>query len=471
LVEKLGIPTVSIVRSDFTNAFKARVRGFGFPAGMAIAEVPPKMVFALPEEEFRAEIEGSIDKLVDGLTKWEPNLELIEKKVVAPVPEILTAKGDDYEEAVSEINYMYLKKNWGDGLPIMPPTARRVEWLLTGTDLPPDHLIGKIPNSGGYLTVQNLAVNAAMAGARPEYMPMLIAAFEAMLKRPFHLEFQVTSGNPVAPLMIVNGPMAKEARINSGYGCFGPDPRRPAGASIGRSIRLVLQNIGGVLPGVVSLSTHGQPGRYTGLVVAEDEDNSPWTLLTESQGFARGRNTVTMYGVQGQMDTQTIVPPHVEMSHGGDIAMLTELVTYLTWPYPFYFNVRGDEQGVSHAGVLVMNRSHARALAKVGWTKEKIQSYLYENVRIPMSILEKLKDTTQWNRLPPFWVKEWPSKTPIPIIDRPEGFLIIVAGGELGRNAWLPCGGRSRVAQTVEIERPKNWDKLITQSEIDLGPI
>ena len=113
-----------------------------------------------------------------------------------------------------------------------------------------------------------------------------------------------------------------------------------------------------------------------------------------------------------------------------------------------------------------------RELAKVGWSKEGVQSYLYENTRIPVAVQEKLKNSSFAQEMPVYWAKEWPSKEPLPITYGPKGFVIVVAGGALNRSAWLPIGGGGgKVPTSIAIKLPQNWDRLIKEAEEDLGPV
>ena len=167
-----------------------------------------------------APIKENVDKVIYGLTKWQPKLKV--KKVEAP--EKIRVEGEDYEAALTGMNSLFLKELWSDGLPLLPPTEQRVKWILTGTDLAPATEIGKILPWGRIATVETLAVNLAMAGGRPEYLPVLIAAFEAIVDPVVqHQNFNSTTCS-VYPAVIVNGPMAKQIRLASGYGCLGPNP-------------------------------------------------------------------------------------------------------------------------------------------------------------------------------------------------------------------------------------------------------
>ena len=179
---------------------------------------------------------------------------------------------DDFEQ----INQLCLERGWGDGLPIVPPTARRVEQMLTYCDRPWHEPVEKIAPRYGEATPLRLAANAVMAGCKPEYFPLLVLAIEAMCEEPFNLYGVQTTTHPCAPLVIVNGPVAGELRLNSGHNAFGPGTH--SNATIGRAIRLALLNIGGAIPGLGDMATHGSPAKYA-YCVAENEAVSPWPPL------------------------------------------------------------------------------------------------------------------------------------------------------------------------------------------------
>ena len=165
----------------------------------------------------------------------------------------------------------------------------------------PRELADVLEARGGITTVETCAIALAMAGGRPEYLPVLIAAVEACLEpEALFDQLQATSGGPF-PVVIVNGPIAKDIRLNSGFGCLGPDPQRPAGASIGRALRLMQQNVGGALPGIGTMAIYGAM-RYTNAVFAEDEASLPegWEPHgTRRHGFPRGSNSVSVYFASG----------------------------------------------------------------------------------------------------------------------------------------------------------------------------
>ena len=164
--------------------------------------------------------------------------------------------------------------------------------MLQGTDLPPDHVVGKIIPRLGKATVEKIAINAVMAGALPTYMPLLIAGVEALLDPESAFDtFGVSTGS-WAPFWIVNGPIRHDLQINSGYGALSPG--NVANAAIGRALGLIIKNIGGIRKGVEDMGVLGNPGKYT-LVIAENEEGSPWEPLHVERGFNAQDSTVTLF--------------------------------------------------------------------------------------------------------------------------------------------------------------------------------
>src|SRR5437867_1349457 len=176
-----------------------------------------------------------------------------------------------------------------DGLPVVPPTRERVEHAIAASGRAPDELIALVPPNYGRATVEKIAVNAVMAGCRAEYLPVVLAAVEAICDEAFDLHGVSATTNAPAPLVIVNGPVRAELEINSGAGVFGPGWR--ANATIGRAVRLVCVNLGGARPGDVSMSTLAHPGRYA-YCIGEQEEASPWESLAAEHGFGPDESTV-----------------------------------------------------------------------------------------------------------------------------------------------------------------------------------
>ena len=396
-----------------------------------------------------------------GLTSWRPRAD----KTGMSEPPKLAIEANGFEQALDKMNRQFLANMWGDGLPLNAATDDRVEWILKGTDLPRDHVVGKVMPRGGIATVETIAVSLAMAGGRPEYLPVLIAAMEAILDPEMdHDKWQATSGSTF-PVVIVNGPIANQIRLNSGFGLLGPDPRHPAGASIGRAIRLLQQNAGGALPGIGTMAMFGGM-RYTNAVFAEDEEGMPdgWIpVCTDKLGLAPGTNAVTVYVATGASNIMRRGVGKEQADEEG-LQSLHRVARYLRSPSPHY--THGWAHGTP--GGLLMSRVVARQLAGLGWTQQKIKTFLWEKSQIAAAEVREV-GLKQWIEQAddPETIAS-ATMDPWPITRTPEQLILGVAGGyhpthNFWMQAWSPniAGG--------EIRLPAGWDALIAQADEDLG--
>jgi hypothetical protein len=435
-------------------------QGMGLTREAALHVFPSEM---FPEGGDLSPLEENIDKIIDGLTKWRPKLEI---KVAVKPPQI-RVEGKDYEEALVHMNHLFLRSLWSDGLPILSPTEARVNWILTGTDLSRDTLVGEgvIMPRGGLATVETLAVNLAMAGGRPEYLPVLIAATEAITHPDNWHQAWNTTGGACAPIVIVNGPMAKQIRLNRGYSLLAPSPRFPAGASIGRAIRFLLMNVGGAVPGSGTLSGYGGPGRYTGLVFAEAEDKLPpdWEPLNVEHGYPRGSNTVIAH----------VVDQYAEVWEPVGVTAETTLISLESWAEVMAHPVHMPtwiQYARPHGtpGYFLISPGAAQQLSKLGWSKAKLKNFLWEHARLPKSeFLSNILEQAAHSRGFP----KDEIRYPMPIARKPENMKIVVAGpAGFGHPYWLRVGQRGG-ATTARIKLPDHWDQLLKKAEEDLGPM
>ncbi|MFC1966255.1 hypothetical protein ACFLWI_04845 [Chloroflexota bacterium] len=448
---------MTVTRDGFPSVVANAFAGMGFPAEAAMSMYPLEMF--IPGSDLTP-IEGKMDELIAGLTKWKP--EAKEKKVITPSK--IRVEGKDYEEAVANVNKLFLRNMWSEGLPITPPTDRLVQWLLTGTDLSPDKVVAKIMPRGGIVTVETIAANLAMAGGRPEYMPVLLAAVEAIgAPQSVHHRMNSTTCS-VYPVVVVNGSVAKQIRLASGYGCLGPDPRHPSGASIGRAIRLLLQGAGGAVPGIGTMAIFGGPARYTSIVFAEDEDNLPsgWGPLSVEQGFPRGSNAVTTYAVAS---TTNIVGGEAGDKESALIS-LNQAACFMGIPNANYFG-RHTYNPEGAAGILLIAGGTAQWLSKLGWSKDEVKAYLWENSKIPASELARLVQpgktmSIQFKKI---------LRDPMPISMSQKGIKIVVAGGmQSGHMMWLQVGCCPEQLVSAEVKLPTSWNQLLKKAEEELGP-
>ncbi|MFH1487125.1 MAG: hypothetical protein ABIH46_13720 [Chloroflexota bacterium] len=455
---------MAFTRKGFTQVVGNAFAGFGFaPEGPTTYEFPMEMFLTGSD---LSPIDQHIDSVIEGLTKWQPKM----KRRASFAAQKVKVEGKDYEEAAANMNLLFLKNMWGDGLPLLPPTEERVAWILTGTDRRRDAVVGegKILPRGGVCTVEILAISLAMAGGRPEYMPVLIAAAEAITNPlALHQNYQPTT-NSGYPAVVVNGPIAKQIRLGSGYGCLGPDPRHPAGATIGRAIRLLLMNVGGAIPGIGTMAIHGGPARYTNIVFAEDEDGIPpgWDPLNVDRGFPRGTNTVTVHPVASTVNilNKSAMAPTAE---GQLMAILHVTAENMNVINTNYFHGRNFFEG--SPGILLLPRGVAAGLSSLGWSKDKVKAFLWEKSKLPDSpgLRGALESSVNGNEVPASAVQY-----PMPITAKPENIMIVVAGGEQsGHNYWMQVGVAGPQPTSAAIQLPANWEELIRQAERVLGPL
>ena len=256
------------------------------------------------------------------------------------------------------------EQGWTDGLPVMPATADGVRDFVAASGRAADEVIGLIPPRKGRATVEVIAVNAVMAGCRPEYMPLVIAAVEGLLDPSYPLEFMQVTTNPMTPFLLVNGPVRHRLEINFGTGCLGPGWR--ANATIGRAIRLIMNNVGGALPGVYSKVSFGSPLRYSYLC-GENEEENPWTPFHVDRGFAREDSTVTVFKASNFCNIS-----------GGEGVGPEEILRQIATNMPPMY---GGGDGV----LLLLGVNHARSLHEAGLTKRDIQERLWQLARLPAS--------------------------------------------------------------------------------------
>ncbi len=327
------------------------------------------------------------------------------------------------------------ERGWTDGLPVVPPTRERVLRMLDGTRLAPNHILGEIPPNLAPCTVEKAAINAVMAGCKPEYMPVLFASIEAALDPLFTLHGLVCTTCFSSPIIVVNGPIAKSIGMNSGINALGQGNR--ANATIGRALNLIVRNIGGGVPGLIDRATLGSPSKYT-FCFAENESDPSWEPLNVARGYAPGTNTVTLFqgeGVFGCTDQRSRTPEELTKS----LAMSLSAVGH-------------PKLAQWCNAILVLSPDHHRICRDAGWDRAMVQAGLENELKMDANdLLFGAQGVGEGI------AHSWKDKQ----VDKfPEGGLLIVrAGGEAGLySAILPgwTGGRfvdESQAVTREIAR------------------
>lgn len=322
-------------------------------------------------------------------------------------------------------------KGLTDGLPVIPPLEKYVEAMIDYVGLPPEELVAAIPPEGGPATVEKLAVNAVMAGCLPEYFPVVIAAIRALAEPRFNLLGVQTTTNPVAPVLVVNGPIRNRVGIHCRRGCLGPGFR--ANATIGRAVKLALLNIGGCPPGDVAKSIHGFPGRYT-FCFGELEEESPWDPLHVERGFEREQSTVSVFGGQG---TQNLYACFLK----------PESVIHMVADGMACYGNNGYLRGTGNP-LVVLSPGHARLFAGHGWSKQRIREELFTRTLIPLS------ETPEEKQLANPYHRDWDRGRSIQLCRSADDIIIVVAGGpEPYHVTYIPSFGSTEMA-TRAIEVP-----------------
>jgi hypothetical protein len=282
-----------------------------------------------------------------------------------------------------------------DGLPVVPPTAERVRAAVAASGRAADDLVGLVAPQHGRATVQRIAVNAVMAGCLPAYMPVVIAAVAAICDPEFALEGVSGTTDAVTPLLIVNGSVRTALDVNCAASVFGAGWR--ANATIGRALRLVWVNVGGARPGVISMSTFGQPGRYT-YCIGEHEEASPWPPLHVEHGFAATDSTVAALAAEA--------PQVVANTTGRSAREILDTVARAG------VAIANPDLAPLGDTLLVIGPEHAKTIAADGWSKSDVRQFVWERARLTDGA---------------------------PKFREPASLKIIVAGGTAGRfSAWVP---------------------------------
>lgn len=337
-------------------------------------------------------------------------------------------------DSLDAINEYFYSQGWTDGLPIIPPTAKRVDAMLGGMPWRGrDDLLAVIPPANGKATLEKIAINTVMAGCLPSYLPVIVAAVAAVTEPVYGLSHRQTTTHAGAPLMIVNGPVIEEIGLNYGNGVFGPGWR--ANATIGRAMRLILINIGGAIPGAVDFCQHGHPGKYS-FCIAEHERANPWQPLHMDRGFEREQSVVTVV--------------NAEAPHSMTENVQTEPVEIIRTFAQTMATLGGNNIYSQGTPVLILGPEHAAHIAHASWSKQDLQLALFERARQPWGLVRD-RGKSKGPRFP-VWVDRNDDASLVPIVGRPEDLMVVVAGGAGGKSMWCPTAGAQSLAISKLIE-------------------
>ncbi len=336
-------------------------------------------------------------------------------------------------ETIEEINDHYYSLRQTDGLPIIPPTEERVGRMLDAVNLPGDEVVGVVPPRWAEATVEKVAVNSVMAGCLPEHFPVVVAAVRAISEKQFNLYGLQATTNPVATMIIVNGPITEKLEMNWGYNCLGQGNR--ANAVIGRAVRLVMMNLGGGLPGTLDRATAGQPGKYS-FCLAENEEANPWAPLHVERGFPEEQSTVTAVGAAG---TANIIDMFSKTAEG----VLTTIASSMN-------GVGSNNILLGGEPLVIICPEHATIISDGGFDKEGVKRFLFDKSKAPVSSFsqEALEGVIVKRKGMGLSLE---GEKFIPIADRPEDIMSVVAGGAGPQTVFVPTFGGDTHAVTVPV--------------------
>ena len=432
-IEKMGKPAVPIISGRFKDDAIASSRTFGMPDLQFV--IVPRIYRNLADDLCVSQTEEAIDDLIECLTSNSPS-----SSKNSASDETLRFEGEDLYDAVLKMNEAFTREDWSDALPIYPPTQTAVESLIKGTSLNSGDVVCDMPPGFGLATVEKIAINAAMAGAKPEHMPIIIAGVKCLSEMGGHGgKSLLMSTSPQAPMLVVNGPIAKEVGLNP-RSALGPGRDNEINIIIGRAFYLCLKNIGMWYPNKMDMDTIGTTRKFV-LCVAENEDMSPWPSFAEDQGFSSTDSTVSIFITDGELDVQ---------DQGNTSA--EDLLKTLA--YGITFGNRGvqSEKGGTHR-LIFMPPDVAGPVGDAGYSKKDAQEFIHKHSNgslgkmIQYMPVNDARVHDEWQ-----WVKEKTEEErlniQVPLMDDPEDCQIVVLGADRAKTAVFPADR----ATTVHID-------------------
>jgi hypothetical protein len=425
LAEAEGIPAIRMVPVSADAYFKNRVS----------AETVKPVV--------QTYLDVIVQSLISPLTREESNPKPPSDTVKN---QTTTIAGADYSASLRHFNQIFLDRHWGDGLPLVPPTEGALKEMLKGIKRSPDELIGKISPLNGVATIENIAINAVMAGAEPAYLPVIVAAMEGLTEPHNSFQHMLVSAGSFTLMILVNGPITKLLNINSGTGLLGHGWQ--ANSTIGRAVRLCLINIGHIWPAEFDMALLGRPSSHTFYTFAENEENSPWEPYHVGLGYDIKDSCVTVSTVGGYHKGINI--------YGGGSnepwttqSILQKIIDDISEDRSIFAGYKpglGAAQSHPRKHILVLNPELAKALQREGVSKKALRDYIIDSTSVPyeklspeeLNGIQRRIDTKHdafmdINVIPPDRLKIFENALQpggkVPVVFRPEDINIIVAGG------------------------------------------
>ena len=427
-LEKMGRPAVAIVSGRFNEDAVASSRAFGMPDLQWV--VVPRIYRNLEPELSRSQTEDAIDDLINSLSN-----SIGDRESGLDTESTRRYEGEDRFDSILKMNEEFNREDLGDGLLLFPPTAEAVEAMMKGTKLAPDHVVCDMPPGFGVATVEKIAINSVMAGAKPEYLPVIIAGVKALSKLGGEGgKSLLMSTSPQAPLLMVNGPLGKQLGINP-RSALGPGRDNQVNTLIGRAFLLCFRNIGYWYPGQMDMDTIGTTRKFI-QCVAENEEMSPWDPFHVDRGFKADESTVTVFVTDGELDVQ-------DQGNHEAAGLLRTLA------YGCSFGTRSLQGSRKRGGsqrLIFMPPDVARPVGNQGFSKKQAREFIQEHAvgslgmmieYMPLEGEARVSDEWKWlEKL----TKEQRKEISITIMDSADDCYIVVVGADRAKTAVFPSG-------------------------------
>ncbi len=461
-VERVGIPSVSIISTGFLKQAAVVAKGLGLP-DMAIAEFPGVPMTQGREELREQVVTLLLPRIIEGLSKPLQST-APETGAAPPAPRDVVFRG-----TLDQVNEYFHEHNWSDGMPVVPPTVERIARFLRFTERDAHEVIGVCPPANREATVWNVAVNGVMAGCRPEYMPILLAVADVICTPEYKIE-DAGSTPGWESLIVLSGPIIKQLGFNSGQGVMRMG--RQANTSVGRFLRMMVRNVAGF--------THAPEGADKGSIgqsflvaLPENEDvvaELGWQPYSVDRGFAAGDNVVTVQSVVA------ISAPAYSQSERAEehAALLADVIGQRACGY-------WTAIGMCYANwhpLIVLGPSIAKVFAQSGWSKNDIRRYFYDHVKIKACDAERyaygagltgfrIANNVKDGLLPQEYALSDDPQRLVPVFQKPEWIGIVVAG-DAGRNQsrGYVCNHVQGVPTSRKVVLPGQWDALLAESRV-----
>ncbi|HVP76838.1 MAG TPA: UGSC family (seleno)protein [Thermodesulfobacteriota bacterium] len=416
-LERLGIPTVTVVTSPFVQLANTIPLAKGF-RDACFVQVPPP-IGMLASFQIRQKAEDAFDQILSAATDWQPSRGTAVKRVSSPADVL------EFSGTVEDMNRHFIEKGWSLGLPVLPPTPERIYEMLMDTAREPGEVLGQVPPRMGTLTVELVAVYAAMAGCRPEYMPVLIAALEGFLTPEANWRLALSGTGTSQLIVIVNGPVVKEIGMGCEQGAAGKGYH--ANGSIGYAINLIAYAVGGSKPPMLDRSTLASPSDYVCWVFGENERALPkdWCSLHVERGFKHSDSVVTVMAGY---------PPAENMDHWSGSAE-----EHMRWwgriVNPLQ-NMGGPSvpQVMEQNPLIALGPEHAHLIASTKWSKDDFRRAFWEQTRIPLAVWPSACGREKLTEI----LGPLTDDSLVPITRRPGQLLLVVAGGDGKQSHYFP---------------------------------